>query len=114
MRTSLKALLLVGFGAAQVLQGAHSVSAADLAVAPSKRVVHHRGAVVRDLDGTLVIRRVRPAVVQNWDGTTLVTTRSDLYAVKRGAGRRYLNGQPVLPHYPRGWPYARAYTLRYL
>jgi hypothetical protein len=115
MRTSLQAaLLFVGFGAIQVLQGAPSVSAADLAVTPGKRVIHHRGAVVRDLDGTLVIRRVRRVVVQNYDGTPLVTTRSDLYAVKRGAGRRYLNGQPVLPHYPRGWPYARAYSLRYL
>jgi hypothetical protein len=117
MRTSLKALLLVGFGATLVMQGAPGASAADLAVAPVKRsavrVIHHRSVVVRDYDGSLVIRRVHRVVVRNYDGTALVTTRSDLYPVDRGAGTHYLNGQPVLPHDPRGWPRARAYSLRY-
>ena len=117
MRTSLKALLLIGFCATQVLPGAASVLAADLAVTSVKRaavrVIHHRSAVVRDYDGTMVIRRARRVVVQNYDGTALVSTQYDLYPVQRGAGTRYLNGQPVLPHYPRGWPRVRAYSLRY-
>ena len=107
MRTFLKALLLVGFGAIQVLEVAPSASAADLAVTPVKRVgvrvIHHRSAVVRDYDGTMVIRRVHRVVVQNYDGTASVSIRSDLYPVHRGAGTRYLNGQPVLPQYPRWW-----------
>lgn len=117
MRISLKALLLVGFGATLFIQDAPSVSAADLAVTPATRsavrVIHHRSAVVRDYDGSLVVRRVHRVVVRNYDGTALVTTRSDLYPVDRGAGTHYLNGQPVLPHYPRGWPRVRAYSLRY-
>jgi hypothetical protein len=117
MRTSLKALLLVGFGATLVIQGAPSASSADLAVTPvnrsAVRVIHHRSAIVRDYDGSLVIHRVRRVVLQNYDGTALVTTRSDLYPVDRGAGTHYLNGQPVLPHYPRGWPRVRANSLRY-
>jgi hypothetical protein len=117
MRTSLKAFLLVGFGVTLVIQAAPGVSAADLAVAPAKRaaarVIHHRSAVVRDYDGSLIIRRVHRVVVRNYDGTALVTLRSDLYPVDRGAGTHYLNGQPVLPHYPRGWPRVRAYSLRY-
>jgi hypothetical protein len=115
MRTSLKAPLLVGFGAIQVLQGAPSASAADLAVTPSQRVavrvIHHKSAVARDYDGTMVVRRLRRVVVQNYDGTALVTTRSDLYPVQRGAGTHYLNGEPVLPHYPRGWLRVRAYRV---
>ena len=118
MRTSLKALLLVGFGVTLAMLGGPSASAADLDVTPVKRstarVIHHRSAIVRDYDGAEVIRRVRRVVVRNYDGTALVTTRSDLYPVDRGAGTHYLNGQPVLPHYPRGWPRARAYSLRYL
>jgi len=115
MRTCLKAILFVG--AIQLVQGAPSVSAADLDVTPVKRraihVIHHRSAVVRDYDGTMVIRRIRRVVVQNYDGTAFVGTRSDLYPVQRGAGTRYLNGQPVLPYYPRGWPRIRARGLRY-
>jgi len=115
MPTFLKALLLVGFGAIQVLEAAPSASAADLAVTPVKRVavVHHRSAVVRDYDGTMVIRRAHRVVLRNYDGTALVSTQYDLYPVQRGAGTRYLNGQPVLPHYPRGWPRVRAYGFRY-
>ena len=117
MRTFLKALLLVGFGAIQVLEVAPSASAADLAVTPVKRVgvrvIHHRSAVVRDYDGTMVVRRAHRVVLRNYDGTALVSTQYDLYPVQRGAATRYLNGQPVLPHYPRGWPRVRAYGLRY-
>ena len=112
MRTSLKALLLVGFGAIQGLEVAPSASAADLAVTPVKRVAI-RSAVVRDYDGTMVIRRAHRVVLRNYDGTALVSTQYDLYPVQRGAATRYLNGQPVLPHYPRGWPRVRAYSFRY-
>ena len=116
MQTSLKALLLVGFGAMLVIQDAPSLSAADLAVTPASRagarVIHHRSAVVRDYDGSLIIRRIHRVVTRNYDGAALVSIRSDLYPVDRGAGTHYLNGQPVLPHYPRGWPRIRAYSLR--
>ena len=117
MPTFLKALLLVGFGAIQVSEVAPSASAADLAVTPVKRVavrvIHHRSVVVRDYDGTMVIRRVHRVVLRNYDGTPLVSTQYDLYPVQRGAGTHYLNGQPVLPHYPRSWPRVRAYGLHY-
>jgi len=110
MRTSLKALVLVGFGVTLAMHGGPSASAADLKI---KRH-HHRSVVVRDYDGAEVIRRVRRVVVRNYyDGTSVVTTRSDLYPVDRGAATRYLNGQPVLPHYPRGWPRVRGYGPRY-
>jgi len=117
MRTSLKAILLVGFGAMQMLESAPCVWAADLAVTPARpatvRVIHHGSAVVRDYDGALVIRRVHRVVVRNYDGTAVVTTRSDLYPVQRGAGTHYLNGEPVLPYYPRGWPRGRAYSVHF-
>jgi hypothetical protein len=117
MRTFLKTLLLVGFGAIQATAVTPNASAADLAVTPVKRVavrvIHHRSAVVRDYDGTLVIRRAHRVVLRNYDGTALVSTQYDLYPVQRGVGSRYLNGQPVLPHYPRGWPRVRAHSLRY-
>jgi hypothetical protein len=116
MRTSLKALLLIGFGVTLAMTGEPSASATDLDLTRVKRVRihHHRSAVFRDYDGAEVIRRVRRVVVRNYDGTTLVTTRSDLYPVDRGAATHYLNGQPVLPHYPRGWPRVRVSSLRYL
>jgi len=116
MRTYLKAVLLVGFAAIQVSEVAPSASAADLAVTPVKRairVIHHRSAVVRDYDGTPVIRRAHRVVVRNYDGTAVVTTQYDLYAVQRATPTHYLNGQPVLPHYPRGWPRVRTYAFRY-
>jgi len=109
MRISPKALLAVGFGVL-LLQGLSNASAADLGVKRHARVHHHyRSVVVRDYDGSLVVRRVHRVVVQNYDGTSVVTLRSDLYPVDRGAGRRYLNGEPVLPHQPRGWPRVRRY-----
>jgi hypothetical protein len=111
MRTLLKAFLLVGFGAIQVVEAAPSASAADLAVTPrAVRVIHHR-VVVRDYDGTPVIRREQRVVIRNYDGTALVSTQYDLYPVQRATPSHYLNGQPVLPHYPRGWPRVR--VLRY-
>jgi hypothetical protein len=115
MRTFLKALLVVGIGA-MLLQGASNASAANLDVKRHAVRHHHhyRSAVVRDYDGSLVVRRIRRVVVQNYDGTSMVTLRSDLYPVDRGAGRHYLNGQPVLPHQPRGWPRVRLYGSRYI
>ena len=117
MPTFLKALLLVGFGAIQVLEAAPDASAADLAVTPvdrvAVRVIHHRSAVVRDYDGTMVVRRAHRVVLRNYDGTAVVSTQYDLYPVQRATPTHYLNGQPVLPHYPRGWPRVRAYSSRY-
>jgi len=116
MRTFLKALLLIGFGAIQVVEATPNASAADLAVTPGKRVVrviHHRSAVVRDYDGTPVIRRAHRVVLRNYDGTAIVSMQYDLYPVQRATPTHYLNGQPVLPHYPRGWPRVRAYGVRY-
>lgn len=114
MRTYLKALLLIGFGAIQVVEAIPNASAADLAVTPVKRavrVIHHRSAIVRDYDGTPVTRHVHRVVLRNYDGTAVVSTQYDLYPVQRATPTHYLNGQPVLPHYPRGWPRVR--VLRY-
>jgi len=97
----LKAALLFGLGAMQVLAPAPEILAADLAVtAPKRAVVHHkRLRVVRDYDGTpIVLRRAAPMLVRGYDGTTLV--RSPFYVavpMMRATPARYLNGQPVRP-----------------
>jgi hypothetical protein len=109
MRTYLKALLLVGFGTMQMLEAAPSVWAADLAVRPvrkaSVRVIHHRRSpIVRDYDGTAIIVRRTPVLMQGYDGTLVATVRYDAHAVRGPQPARYLNGQRVLPNFPRGWP----------
>jgi len=118
MRTSLKALMLVGFGTILMLDTAPPVSAADLSVTPVKRasgyvvhrkraVIRHRSPIVRDLDGTqIVVRRARPLVTTAYDGTPIVRPLYENIPIRSAAvmPRYYLNGQPVLPNYPRGWP----------
>ena len=108
MRTSLKAILIVGLGALLMLKAAPSVSAADLGVTIKKRVItHHRSRIVRDLDGTpIIVRRARPIVMTGYDGTVIVRPLYENISVRSAAvlPRYYLNGQPVLPSYPRGWP----------
>jgi hypothetical protein len=109
MQTSLKALLIVGVGTLLMLEAAPSVSAADLAVTPVKKraFIHHRSRIVRDLDGTpIIVRRARPMVVRAYDGTVVVRPLYENISVRSAAvlPRYYLNGQPVLPSYPRGWP----------
>jgi hypothetical protein len=109
MQTSLKALLIVGFGALLTVQAAPSVLAADLAVTPVKKrvILHQRSRIVRDLDGTpIIVRRARPMVVRAYDGTVIVRPLYENISVRSAAvlPRYYLNGQPVLPSWPRGWP----------
>lgn len=109
MRTYLKALVFIGFCTTQVLGTAPNGSAADLAVKRIKKVsartVHHKSIVVRDLDGTpIVLRRARPMVLSNYDGTILVKPLYDAIPVQRPQPSYYLNGEPVLPPYPKRWP----------
>ena len=109
MRTSLKALLIAGVGALLMLEAIPRVLAADLAVTPVKKraIIHHRTRIVRDLDGTpIIVRPASPLVVRGYDGRVIVTRLYSNYSVRSAAvlPRYYLNGQPVLPSYPRGWP----------
>jgi hypothetical protein len=66
---------------------ASPATAADLGVAPRKKVVriHHRAVLrlVRDYDGTAIMMRSRP------DGTV------DTYFAERASPTRYFNGQLV-------------------
>ena len=116
MHAYLNPLLLVGLAAIQVVAVVPSVSAADLALNPAKRIAahHHRHwavRAVRDYDGTPVVVYRRPIVVRGYDGSQVVSYRSDVYAVERPQPLYYMNGEPVLPQYPRGWP--RRATYRY-
>jgi hypothetical protein len=108
MQTSLKVLSIAGLGALLLLPAAPSVSAADLGVTIKKRVIiHHRSRIVRDLDGTpIIVRRARPLMMTGYDGTVVVRHLYENISVRSAAvlPRYYLNGQPVLPSWPRGWP----------
>jgi hypothetical protein len=95
-------ILLVGFGAAQILATPSNILAADLSVIPAKKatVKHKRSRVVRDYDGTpIILRRVRPVVAQGYDGRALVLSHHlyEAIPVIRATPTRYLNGQPVWP-----------------
>jgi hypothetical protein len=101
MRKCLSTLSVFGFVAALMLAAPASGIAADLAVTPAKKRVHHtRSRVVRDYDGTpIILRRIRPVVARSADGT-VVALNQPLYeaiAIERATPRRYLNGQPVWP-----------------
>jgi hypothetical protein len=92
------------------------VSAADLSIEPVKRVVKIRKAmrafpVVRDYDGTpIYLRPYRTVSAVGANGA--VAARVEYEAVPVVATpSRGINGQPVLPHHPRGWP--REATSRY-
>ena len=109
MQTSLKALSIFGLSALLLLPAAPSVSAADLGLRPIKKRVniHHRSRIVRDLDGTpIIVRRARPLMFTGYDGTIVLRHLYENISVRSAAvlPRYYLNGQPVLPSYPRGWP----------
>ena len=109
MRISLKSLLIVGFGAALLIQGAPTASAADLDVTRVKR--HHRSVVLRDYDGSLVVRRVHRMVVQTmtarrWSPRDRISTRSN--AVR---ARTISTGNPYFP-IDRGVGPASACTAR--
>jgi hypothetical protein len=101
MRTYLQIIVLLGFGAAQILATPSATLAADLAVTPTKKVVKHtRSRVVRDYDGTpIMLRRVRPLTVRDHDGRALVLAHHlhEAIPVIRATPTRYLNGQPVWP-----------------
>jgi hypothetical protein len=101
MRTYLPIVLLIGFGAAQILATPSTTLAADLAVTPTKRVVKHtRSRVVRDYDGTpILLRRVRPVTAREYDGRVLALSHHlhEAIPVIRATPTRYLNGQPVWP-----------------
>ena len=125
MRTLLKALLTAGFCTMPLAGAVPGASAAELAVTPvkkasvrvihhRKRIVHYRSPVVRDYDGAAVVqRRYRTVAVHNFDGTIIVKPEYELVPVKGGMPTRYLNGEPVLPAYPRSWPQVvRSYHLR--
>lgn len=112
MRTCLNAVLLLSFGAVQLLEATPSVLAADLVAAPRvvkhKRIVH--GRVVRDYDGTpILLRPAGPVLVRDgYGGTRVVLDTYDAIPVMRATPRYYLNGQPVLPHGVRSWPSVRS------
>jgi hypothetical protein len=107
MRTYLKVFLLLGLATIEVLTAVPSVSAADLAVTHVKRkasvhAVQHR--LVRDLDGTpIILRRARTAALGNY-GAPLVNSLYEAIPVSRPQPSYYLNGEPVLPQFPRWWP----------
>jgi hypothetical protein len=87
---------------------------ADLSLQPRHRH-HHRHAVrtFRDYDGTAVVfRPYRSVEIAGPDGTAFRKTEYEAVWAPRATPSRYFNGQPVLPHYPRGWP--RQATLRYV
>ena len=112
----LRPLLLVGLAAIPMMAAAPGVSAADLELKPAKRVTvhHHRHwavRAVRDYDGTPVVVVRRRVVVRGYDGSEVVSYRSDVYPSPRSQPTHYMNGEPVLPQYPRGWP--RRSTYRY-
>ena len=96
MRTFVKALLILGFGIAQMPAAPPQALAADAALTPggkSVRVIHHRSRVVRDYDGTPIVLRVAPAHLQRGDGSVLEIA----IPAPRAVPRTYLNGEPVLP-----------------
>jgi hypothetical protein len=109
-------LLLVCFGIVPILDIAPSASAADLAVQSVRKVVrgHHKrtiARIVRDLDGTPIIVRRVPAVVLSSYGAPVLTPQYEAIPVSRPQPKYYLNGEPVLPPYPRSWP--RQFTSRF-
>lgn len=116
MRTSLKALLLAGFGITLMLPAAPPVAAADLSLQRVKRVavrhVHHRSPVVRDYDGTPIVIRRRAVVVSDADGVVRMSAQYEAIPMPAAQPRRWLNGEPVLPNYPRGWPRGLRYAWR--
>jgi hypothetical protein len=111
-------LLLVCFGIVPMLDTVPSASAADLALQPVRKVVrgHHKRTVarivaVRDLDGTPIIVRRAPAMMLDSYGAAVLPPQYVNIPVSRPQPKYYLNGEPVLPPYPRSWP--RQFTSRF-
>ncbi len=100
MRTSLKALVVLGFGAALMLPAAPPALAANLDLTQPRKVVRVvkrvkvvRVRTVRDYDGTPIVIRVAPPWLQRDASRLLYET----VPAPRAVPRTYLNGQPVMP-----------------
>ena len=101
MRTSIKALVVLGFGSALMLPAAPLALAANLDLTEPKKVVRvvkrvkviHRVRTVRDYDGTPIVIRVAPPWLQRDASRLLYET----VPAPRAVPRTYLNGQPVMP-----------------
>lgn len=111
MRTFFRTISLLILGSVLFLDTTAVASAADLALERATtravRVVHHhRNRVVFDLDGSaaIIVRPAPPVVLSSLDGTNVVRPLYENIPVLRGSPTHYLNGEPVLPPYPRSWP----------
>ena len=102
MQTFMKALIVFGFGSAQILAVAPAVRAADADLTPPRKAsvrvikrlkVIHRVRTVRDYDGTPIVIRVAPPWLQRDASHLLYET----VPAPRATPRYYLNGQPVMP-----------------
>jgi hypothetical protein len=106
----LRALLLFGFGTTALFSTGPDLVAAELAVTQSKkttsRVIHRKRArIVLDYDGTpVLVHRTRYKKLLG-DGTYVLKQRTDLTPVVGGLASYYINGEPVLPQYPRSYRY---------
>jgi hypothetical protein len=106
MQKVLLALLVVGFFATELLAGASSVMAADIAVTRVSKApvrAYKRLKVVRDYDGTPVVVRRGRLLGPGYDGSP--TTMSALYhaPVMRPQPLYYFNGQPVRSYHLVRW-----------
>jgi len=115
-KAALSVILAAGFGATLVLASSPAAVAADLSLRPARHHVrhhhYHRLWAARDYDGTAVVRRpFRTVDALGWDGTVITRIEYELVPAPRATPRRYINGEPVLPDYPRNWP--RIATIRY-
>lgn len=99
-----KGLLLGALCCIGVFQPAPHAAAADLAVTPAsarsatvtrlkRPAIRHAARLVVDLDGTAIV--LRPEFPSGYEAIPITGST---------APSRYLNGQPVRPHVPRGWP----------
>jgi hypothetical protein len=96
MRTYVKALAGLAFGATLALATPPQALAADADVSVRvKRVkVVYRTRAVRDYDGTPIVFRIAPPHLQRDYG---IGPTYEAIAVPRATPRTYLNGEPVLP-----------------
>lgn len=115
MKNSMR-MLTAGLVALGTMAAAPHVSAADLSVEPGRKVIKHRKVVravrvVRDYDGTPVyLRPYRTVSAYGPDGTVVARIEYEAVPVVATPSRG-INGEPVMPHHPRGWP--RQATSRY-
>ena len=104
MRTSMKALVVLGFGAALMLPAAPPALPANLDLTQPKKVVRvvkrvkviHRVRTVRDYDGTPIVIRVAPP----WLQRDAARQRDENHPPPRAVPRAYIKRQPVLTTTP--------------